>query len=148
MSAEPEMPDDVRTYKMDLLQVIHDNTLHPVSSCCRAAARCEENLAMVAGELACVGTYFVYNKCGMACDADWVRPDNAQTPAEAVGARERIIPLSDQEWQGIQIALIRRMEALQARGPKHGHAGTTEDDQQVVDWLRVLFCKIHDGLQK
>lgn len=57
-----------------------DGHKQPISDCCKATAQCEENRKWRDGDLVCVGTYYVCNKCRMACDVEWVSPQN--TPSE------------------------------------------------------------------
>lgn len=66
----------------------------------------------------------------------------------AAPSPERIIPLTDEEWQGVQAALGKRIEALEAWPAEHGYSKVSENNQQVIDWTRLLFKKIHDGLHQ
>lgn len=47
-------------------------TLVSISNCCNADCKCEENRKWNnRGELVCVGTYYVCQKCGLSCEISW-----------------------------------------------------------------------------
>lgn len=55
------------------------------------------------------------------------------------------IPLTREEWEGVEWALVKRIDALEAWPAEHGHDKPSESDQEVIDHTRALLQKIAKG---
>lgn len=63
-------------------------------------------------------------------------------------SKERTITLTDEEWRGVTMALVKRIDALEAWPAEHGYDAPSDDDKQVIEWTRTLLRKLHAELQK
>lgn len=56
-----------------------------------------------------------------------------------------IIPLTRGEWEAVEWALVKRIEALENWPAEHGYDKPSESDQAVIDGTRALLQKIAKG---
>jgi hypothetical protein len=47
-----------------------------------------------------------------------------------------------EEWEGIEFALMGRIQHLEEWPKEHGYEKISESDQAVVDWTRQLLNKV------